>query len=1577
MESRFSFLKSHIFVVIAVPVPLPTLYWRSREEKQSRLLTRRNGPAGKIMVKHQQKRPLLTKRRYSPAAAAAVVAPHINKYNILVRLPALPVNEQERLLWSKIPWVLWLVLCAYASNLCFIVFFSSQDLTPSTHSIHGYRTTTGTDARPLEPERLVKRSLSSPPIIAKVKDDGVLVVIISNRLPAVIPTVSSILSHTSSKPVDLVFIGDPGLNELVRSHFTNATRSRRAFRSFISLTVDDVQKDLLVQGYRPIWTWKEWGSSRSSTWHNANTLHVADWDASGTHAHKLNHMRFYLPLVSLFQNKTFLFFLDDDILVQKDLGHVADLTLQTLQSSKGLVNPCNIWRWDSVCHRFSFDDKDTIKPILQTPSLYGDRDVCNSEAETHCYPPSYPDFLDSVMHKIDNNNSTTDPKDQKGWNFGFTLFALNHWRELNLTAKYEAVMKESYRLHVFPETSLAFGLGVSYIALAGSVECWNDKEIKVRDGFGFVEWSQYEQTFGKDFLEKNVDVMHYTGPQKPWMAKTTIDSQSLQPWLNYMEQEGMSIPAQLPTEPAQQLFTLLASDRTGAQWIMSALDSHPAVCASGEGDKPESGFPADILLPSGISWFPVCSVKRGCSFAFIREAVLELAGSMNKQGHTSAMPARCQPSYDYHSDALGQHLPRICNFLRALQGNYTHGAIEVVWVDAFRRQDLNLLGCSCQRGTTVKGLKVFTEWLTYRNFPLHKTGPPGIVLDDTALSGSKIIRLKRRNLWERYMSSILAQKSDMYHLSSPHDKKIQLAAAGNVTVSIEDMFFKMFYMKEIDSAGDRWAEVHGSAVLNVDYDDCRADTAACFRRIFAFLEVDPSYVSKQATRFESVFASYNRDVCLLHTANKNAVQEALGVNGYGHFIGFKNFTEVQLLVYDDSETLEKTHQLHQEKGINVTEFGRTYRGGKSTDLKPKFAAAVLLLRDMSPDSLVVLSGNRDVRTQFPVGSDFLRYDAISEFRVTFEELTRDYPGAVIASTDSHCCASALTHAKPGDYFEDDGKRRWRSCGSGDPGCEWAGDEKSWPWETFMQELAVQRSHKDTANKYLDASLLAGKAGDLLSFIEAANIDEAEDDQAVLTDLMYRNPNLLVLDYDQRIFGKNREALQSETNRGCPFGPPSMAMGRQLEDTKSSRPLFMHTPRELGCRSEKKTDEKPIFPRWDSGGIQIGPVLDLLDRVADETFSVVVSTVYLKERNYVTAQGPEVPYFVDERAVWSSKLIRDRTDELTLKWRMRPTEALIRMAHEILKSGEYETEARWSTLLQTLRSGGFPYWAWYGDFKKCNFHNDGNKSIPIFTPSARVDCEYAFPVPNYMNIIDSQRSTDDWRGLFRDIKVAYPWESKIRKVVWRGSLSDNDAPLSSTRWRVSKLIYELQSDLYDVGLTGIPSWVSDRNKIDSSEVGGLKENIEPMTTFQRYMAILDMDGNFHSTRFASLLCYNSIVIKVEPQYVEYFYNNLEPWTHYIPVKGDLSDLQKNVAWALDPKNEETVQDIINSANEWCSQRLIPEELAYDLLDTWESYVRLLDRGDPSWQRLWMKKKSIILSATSNFDLFRLKDIPVEQ
>ena len=125
-------------------------------------------------------------------------------------------------------------------------------------------------------------------------------------------------------------------------------------------------------------------------------------------------------------------------------------------------------------------------------------------------------------------------------------------------------------------------------------------------------------------------------------------------------------------------------------------------------------------------------------------------------------------------------------------------------------------------------------------------------------------------------------------------------------------------------------------------------------------------------------------------------------------------------------------------------------------------------------------------------------------------------------------------------------------------------------------------------------------------------------------------------------------------------------------------------------------------------------------------------------------------------------------------------------------------------------------------------------------------------------------------------------------------------------------------------------------------------------------------------FSTLLCFNQVTIKVEPAYQDYFWHNLVPWKHYIPVKNDLSDLMETVSFVVDPENNELMKEIAASANQWCAERLTPTELARDMLDMLEGYAQLLDRADPNWENTWAIKQKELLSSDSKVMFMKLDE-----
>jgi hypothetical protein len=52
--------------------------------------------------------------------------------------------------------------------------------------------------------------------------------------------------------------------------------------------------------------------------------------------------------------------------------------------------------------------------------------------------------------------------------------------------------------------------------------------------------------------------------------------------------------------------------------------------------------------------------------------------------------------------------------------------------------------------------------------------------------------------------------------------------------------------------------------------------------------------------------------------------------------------------------------------------------------------------------------------------------------------------------------------------------------------------------------------------------------------------------------------------------------------------------------------------------------------------------------------------------------------------------------------------------------------------------------------------------------------------------------------------------------------------------------------------------------------------------------------------------------VDPTYVSYWDEEVEPWVHYIPVKADFSNLEETVRYVTNPANAEQIAWIIKNA-----------------------------------------------------------------
>mmetsp|Transcript_1411 Transcript_1411/g.3303 ORF Transcript_1411/g.3303 Transcript_1411/m.3303 type:complete len:683 (-) Transcript_1411:185-2233(-) len=429
--------------------------------------------------------------------------------------------------------------------------------------------------------------------------------------------------------------------------------------------------------------------------------------------------------------------------------------------------------------------------------------------------------------------------------------------------------------------------------------------------------------------------------------------------------------------------------------------------------------------------------------------------------------------------------------------------------------------------------------------------------------------MKRSNLWDRFKSLLTAQATNVWHARSSADLKgIEVL----IDVPIEKMLNGLAFMKKVDDYGDDWARAHSSDLLFIDYQECRVSPQECKAKMLEFLGVDPVKVSSDA----GSIAAFKHTDPLQGISNKEEVTEALAANGWGGFIGVDEYSELQLLMFEtEPNNRDAARYLKQFTdmaggGINATVIGN---GTEFKGFGSKYAAALPVLKSLPPDALVVLSDSRDVLLNIH-SVRALKYQnlypSLVRFRKTFADLTNSSPGSIVVSTESQCCVAALGHIRPGDLFEPDGSRSGHICTPGSPNCyhnehTWS-EESAKPWHDFMEQRAKEHGKESSPDIYLNAGLMAGRVKDLSSVIESLRLKEDEDDQAALTAFMYRNPNSIILDYGQDLFGTNRWAEGMEG--GCMFDLPfvtgdtddTSVIGRRLvhNETQTS-PLFIHSP----------------------------------------------------------------------------------------------------------------------------------------------------------------------------------------------------------------------------------------------------------------------------------------------------------------------------------------------------------------------------------------------------------------------------------
>jgi hypothetical protein len=244
------------------------------------------------------------------------------------------------------------------------------------------------------------------------------------------------------------------------------------------------------------------------------------------------------------------------------------------------------------------------------------------------------------------------------------------------------------------------------------------------------------------------------------------------------------------------------------------------------------------------------------------------------------------------------------------------------------------------------------------------------------------------------------------------------------------------------------------------------------------------------------------------------------------------------------------------------------------------------------------------------------------------------------------------------------------------------------------------------------------------------------------------------------------------------------------------------------------------------------------------------------------------------------------------------------------SNNKETRGLEYLLIQATRLGGFetPIPIFYDKTELIECTNSKTARIGFSRPiRATIPCR-VYAIPYYTDLECAQRAPIDFA--FKHLRT-------IPKAVWRGSPTGLGTNFKTkTKPRIEFVKSMMNISWIDAGFTQGPN-----------NLAGMMRPHIPFNDFGRYRAVIDIDGNAWSSRFGPLLCLGTVVVKMDPTTsVNYFWDELTPWIHYIPA--NMSNVATRSAYAINPANDPAINKIIGAATAWCTHKYNINQLVSD-------------------------------------------------
>lgn len=192
--------------------------------------------------------------------------------------------------------------------------------------------------------------------------------------------------------------------------------------------------------------------------------------------------------------------------------------------------------------------------------------------------------------------------------------------------------------------------------------------------------------------------------------------------------------------------------------------------------------------------------------------------------------------------------------------------------------------------------------------------------------------------------------------------------------------------------------------------------------------------------------------------------------------------------------------------------------------------------------------------------------------------------------------------------------------------------------------------------------------------------------------------------------------------------------------------------------------------------------------------------------------------------------------------------------------------------------------------------------------------------------DALNGYDELFNSIDKAKQRFAWPNKQKQIFWRGQSTGLEFQVDKTKMfpRLEFMHKTLSLNYVNAGFTHFTNDIDPSVFKEITAKFPIRDFISPAESL-KFKYLLDIDGHSCSySRMAWILYSNSLLLKHQSAKMQWYYDKLQPYEHYLPIAADFSNIDAQYKWAETHPQE--VQRMIRKAQKLAQETFNQEAIA---------------------------------------------------